>query len=355
MKTQKNNLFLKKINFLLFKTLLWISVGLLFMGISIIIPINLNSNFQELLVFFCLVIIVNFHTSYLYPIISKKSKLGYIIILIGSVFICTIFEILIFSKNFDTFYYPSLDRKKVYLIAFCYIFIRNFAVFCFFLWVEYFNRLILLYYEKEKIYQKEIALLIEKQEFEKRFSRKKLSLHYFFNILEHFHADPLINHSNSELLDKVKFILYYFLVDAEKEKVELEKELAFYNYYIELEKLRHKKNISVGFNVLGQTEHYIIIPLLFEPLIGNAMKYTKQDGTGWIEITFDTTHFPVLNFHCKNNYDHRLSSIVSSENGLKILEQRLEFRYKNSYTLKIVQDSDFYEVMLSIKITEAAF
>ena len=340
--------FLKSKNFLLFKTFLWIAFGLFFISFSFIIPAAPNDLIKELMVFFSLAIVVNVHTSYLYPTISKKSKWGYVGVLIGSILICTALEFIIFLENISVSYYVFLNKRKIFLMTYGYIFIRNSAIFIFFFWVELFNRLILLNREKEKIYQKEILLLIEKQEFEKKFSRKKLLSHYFFNILEHLSTNLLINESNSKVLDEVKFILYYFLVDAEKEKIELDKELAFYNYYIELENLRHKKNISIKFDILGQTEDFIVIPLLFEPLIGNAMKYTKQDGTGWVEIVFDATLFPILNFHCRNNYDHRSSNIVSSENGLKILEQRLELCYKNNHTLKIEQYGDLYEVTLSI-------
>jgi len=266
-----------------------------------------------------------------------------------SAYINIIQKIVIILEIFNNIYYAFPDKRQIYLATFGYILIRNFAIFIFFLWIEHYNRLIHLHHEKEKIYQQEISLLIEKQEFEKKFSRKKLLSHYFFNILEHLYTDFLINSRNRKILDEVKFVLYYFLVDAEKEKVELEKELAFYSYYIELEKLRHQKKISVSFNILGKTEDYLIIPLLFEPLIGNAMKYTKQDGTGWVDIVFDATHFPNLIFHCRNNYDHRSSNIISSENGLKILKQRLELCYKNNYVLKIEQSDDLYEVTLFVE------
>ena len=203
--------------------------------------------------------------------------------------------------------------------------------------------------KNEKIYQKEIALTIERQEFEENSSRKKLLLHYFFNILEHIYAKSLPNHSDKELLDKVRFVLYHFLIDVEKEKIELDKELVFYKYYIELECLRYQYHIFVNFNVCGQTKDFTIIPLLFEPLIDNAMKHTKRDGSGWVDIEVDTSHFPVLIFHCKNNYCPLPSNTSSFESGLKILEQRLELCYKNNYTLKVTQNDDLYEVSLSIK------
>jgi len=208
-----------------------------------------------------------------------------------------------------------------------------------------------MYHKKEKIHREEIALLLEKQEFEKKFSRKKLLPHYFFNILEHISIESVANSKEGGLMDKVKFVLYYFLVDAEKDKIELDKELAFYQYYIELEKFRHRKDISIDFNVLGQVEDITIIPLLFEPLIGNALKYTKHDGTGWVNITVDALSFPILKFHCKNNFsNHHISNIPSTESGLKIFEQRLELCYKNKHALIITQDDDLYDVVLTIEV-----
>jgi len=350
MKAKKSSFFTKKRNFLFFKIFLWGSIGLLFTSFSILIPVSSDSTVKELGVFLLLVIAVNIHTSFLYPILSKKYKLGYILLLIGSVIICTVFELLLFFKDFDTTYHSIFNSKKIYIIFFGYIFIRNIALFIFFLWVEYFNRLILLFDEKEKIHQEEMLLVIEKQEFEKKFSRKKILPHYFFNILENYFSQSLIYNTDNEFFNKIKFVLYYFLVDAEKEKIELEKEIAFYNYYIELENLRHQNSVYVNVNILGQLNDCVIIPLLFEPLVGNAMKYTKHDGTGWVDITFDTTLFPVLKFYCKNNYSHCSSNIISSENGLKILEQRLKLCYNNKYSLSINCSDDLYEVTLSVEV-----
>jgi len=350
MKTQKNSIYFKKLNFLFFKSCLWIAFGFIFLNFSFLMPTNSCNNYRELFAFFLLFIIINLNTSYLYPVIFKKRKWLYVILFIVSILICTFFEIYLFAEVFDPSYFTFLDKNKIYFITIFNILLRNFACFIFFLWVEYYYRLILLLYEKDEIKQKEIALLVEKQEFEKMYSRKKLLLHYFFNILELVRVKTSISNKKNELLEKIKFILYYFLVDAEQEKVELEKEIAFYNYYIDLEKLRHKEKIPVNFNVTGQTENFFIIPLLFEPLIGNAMKYTKQDGTGCVDILIDATQFPVLIFSCRNNYFTRSVNMVSSESGLKILEHRLELYYKDKYSIETSQNDDFYEVCLTINV-----
>jgi len=257
---------------------------------------------------------------------------------------------LIFYDNLVAAYNSFPNTKTIFLIVFIYIIIRDFGIFIFFQWVEYSNRLTLLYHQSEIVHQEEIILLKEKQEFEKNYAKKTLLPHYFFNILEYVGANSLTNKSNREVLDKFKFILYYFLVDAEKDLVELDKEILFYNYYIELEKLRHTHNISVTFTVTGQIESYFIIPLLFEPIIGNAMKHTKQDGTGWVDIRIDTSRFPQVILSCKNNFLSSNPDTISSEKGLKIFQQRLNLCYKNNYTLKIDQNIDYFEVTLTIVV-----
>jgi len=350
MKTEKNSFSWKKVNFQIFKFILWISLGLIFISFSILVPTKLNDTAKELLTFLCLAIIVNVHTSYLFPTVYKKNKWLYIILFICSIIFCATFEILLFTENLFAANYNNFDNKKLFFLLFSYISIRDIAFFVFFIWIEYFNRIILLYYKQEKIHKKEISLLLEKKEFERTISRKKILPHYLFNILEHIYAKFLNNEIDIELLDKFKFILYYFLVDAELDIIELDKELVFYKYYIDLEKLRHQNQIVITMNILGKPEDYKIIPLLFESPIGNALKYTKHDGTGQVDITIDASKYPLLHFYCSNNYSSNSSNIISSENGLKIFEQRLKLCYNNKYSLKITQKDDLYTVKLSINV-----
>jgi len=350
MKEIKSNYFNKKVNFQLFKLFLWAITGVLFFGFSVLIPTFSSVTLQELIVFVLLFVIINTHTSYLYPLISKKSKWLYLFVFIVSILCCAGFEMFMFYNNFESAYYEVINKRNVYLTCFGYIALRDLALFCFFIWVESFNRLLLLYYQKEKIHQEEMALLREKQEFEKKISRVKLLPHYFFNILETVCSRAVLNKENRDLFEKVKFILYYFLVDTENEMVALEKELEFYKYYIELENLRRNCNIAVSFEVLGEAREVTIIPLLFEPLIGNAMKYAKRDETGWVDIKVDITQLPNMTFHCKNNFSERRATTLSSESGLKILEQRLAFCYRKNYTYEIIQNEDVYEVMLTVKV-----
>jgi sensor histidine kinase YesM len=336
MKLEKNNFFAKHLNFLFFKTLLWLSMGLVFFSFSVLIPISSDSSIKEIIVFLCLALVVNIHISYLFPKIYKKNKFGYIFLIMGSIIFCAFFELFLFSNQLKIIYSGILDKSKYYSITFGYIFIRNFAIFLFFSWVESFNRLIQLLHEKEIIFQKDMALMMEKQEYEKNFSRKKLLPHHFFNLLEHFYAKALENNNEYELLNKGKFVLYYFLVDAENEKIELEKELVFYKYYVDLDNFRYKNSITVKVNVVGEICGCLIIPLLFEPVIGNAMKYTYHDGSGQVDIEFDSSLFPVLHFRCKNNFTPHSKNLASSNSGLKMLKQRLELYYKDNYTLTCI-------------------
>jgi len=210
--------------------------------------------------------------------------------------------------------------------------------------------IIFFYRKQEKINKKEKALSFEKQEFERKFTRKKIFPHFLLNIMEYIYVKFIDNEKEFEILDKFKFVLYYFLVDSEKEMVELEKELVFYKYYVDLDNYRKNDRVEVIINVEGKTEECMIIPMLFEPLIGNAMKHTKQDGSGFVNITIDATKYPKLYFYCCNNFPKNPQNLISSENGLKIMEQRLSLCYNNKYSMKTTQEDDLYKVELVINV-----
>ena len=350
MNAEKNSFFWKKINIQIFKVIVWICFGLIYTSFSITVPTGSNDLLREIIVFLFIALVLNINTSYLFPIIYKKNKIVFIATFAFSALLCISLELLLFIKNFSAVGHHYINLNKYYFSIICYICIRDVALFVFFIWIEYFNRIILLHYKQEQIYKKEIALLLEKQDFEKKFSRKKILPHYLFNIMEHICVKSINNKEEFEILDKFKFVLYYFLVDSEKEKVELEKELVFYKHYIDLENFRNKNKVDVRILMLGNTENFMIIPLLFEPLIGNAMKHTKHDGTGLVNITIDTTKYPKLHFYCSNNFPKNPQNITSSENGLKIMEQRLSLCYKNKYSMKTIQEDDLYKVYLSINV-----
>jgi sensor histidine kinase YesM len=348
MNTEKIFRFFNKKNFFFFKLVLWICIGLLFLNFYLVIPSITHNTLNEYIIFFTLALVISFNTSFIYQIMIKKSKFLYIMLFICSIFLCVLLEMFLFSKSFD-YSYASFEKRNINIFIFGYLAVRNFALFIFFFWIEYFNRTLHILQTKEKMQQEEIAFLTEKQEFEKKFSGKKLLLHYFFNVLEYLYVKSLSNNSDAELMEKVKFILYYFLVDAEKEEIELEKEITFYKFYLELENIRYQHNVTVNFKIIGKPEDFMIIPLLFEPLIGNAMKYTKHDGTGWVDITIDALNFPVIKFHCRNNFAPHSQIFTSSDCGLKIFEHRLELCYKNKHAFSIVQNNDLFEVTLSVQ------
>jgi len=350
MNAENNSFFWKKINIQIFKILIWICFGLIYVNFSIMVPTGPNDFVREIIVFLFIALVLNINTSYLFPIIYKKNKIIFIATFALSALLCMTLELLLFIKNFSAVGYHYININKYYFTIIGYICIRDIALFVFFIWIEYFNRIILLYNKQEQIFKKEIALLLEKQEFEKTFSRKKILPHYLFNIMEHIYVKSINNKEEFEILDKFKFVLYYFLVDSEKDKVKLDKELVFYKHYIDLENFRNKNKVDVRFLMLGNTEDFMIIPLLFEPLIGNAMKHTKHDGTGLVNITIDTTKYPVLHFYCSNNFPKNPQNITSSENGLKIMEQRLSLCYNNKYSMKTAQENDLYKVYLSINV-----
>ena len=149
---------------------------------------------------------------------------------------------------------------------------------------------------------------------------------------------------------KLSAILDFYMIESNKDKIEVQSELDFYQDYIDLELLRHTKKIEVKYEILGEAENIYIAPLIFENFIGNAFKYTSHDGTGEITIIFDLTKPGYLQFSCKNSKPETKNSCVSSGNGLKIVRKRLDILYPDAYSWDIQDEKEQYKVFLNLKI-----
>jgi LytS/YehU family sensor histidine kinase len=199
--------------------------------------------------------------------------------------------------------------------------------------------------------KKEIVWEKEKYEIEKSFISSKMAPHYLFNVVNQLYLLAVKkNDKLPGLMRKLSAILDFYMIESNKNKIEMQSELDFYQDYIDLELLRHPETIAVNFEIIGEVENIFIAPLIFENFIGNSFKYTSHDGTGIINIIFDFTNPGHLQFSCENNKPEIKNSCVSSGNGLKIVRKRLDILYPNSYFWDVQDEKEQYKVFLNLKI-----
>ena len=124
----------------------------------------------------------------------------------------------------------------------------------------------------------------------------------------------------------------YVLYDAKEPKVTLINEIKYIQNYIDLERLRHRDNVSVQIEINGNLEGCLVPPLLFLPFIENCFKHGAKDGNILnIYISF-TIVDNLLKFYVKNNFSATFENENSHGIGNKNVLRRLELLFKDKFT-----------------------
>jgi LytS/YehU family sensor histidine kinase len=177
--------------------------------------------------------------------------------------------------------------------------------------------------------------------------------HFFFNSLNNIYGLALEeSKETAPTVVKLSELMRYIIYDCTEEKVPLEKEIAFLKNFIELEQIRHKKDIDISFIVQGKAGNKWIEPLLFIVLIENAFKHgIKASGTGaWVSVAltiFDTEIILEI-----TNSKPRLQNNTPHGVGLENLRKRLDLLYPQKHSLTIKNTDNSFEVYLNLQLHE---
>lgn len=202
---------------------------------------------------------------------------------------------------------------------------------------------------------KEETLKQEKQQerlqSELSFLRSQISPHFIFNILN---SIVYLIRSKSSLAEpvtiKLSELMRYMLYESDNAQIPLDKELAYLNNYIELQKVRFEEDVDIQLHTDGVATTQIIEPMLMIPFVENAFKH----GVGMvldpiIDVSLKITETD-LSFSVKNKIAPESSEDkdMSSGIGLKNVKRRLELLYPNAHYLDIKNDGDWFEVNLNL-------
>lgn len=184
------------------------------------------------------------------------------------------------------------------------------------------------------------------------FLKQQINPHFLFNALNSIYS-MTINTSEqaSDTLLKLSSILRYMLYETENPLVKLRDEINIINDYIELQKLRVPKNVSVYFKVTGQQGNHQIAPLLLMPLIENAFKY----GIDNISEVFIDIHITIENENLELTVKNKIirtdpSNGIDSGIGIKNILRRLELLYHDNYHFETEQTNGIFSVILRLKM-----
>ncbi|OFY24415.1 MAG: hypothetical protein A2X02_00130 [Bacteroidetes bacterium GWF2_29_10] len=179
--------------------------------------------------------------------------------------------------------------------------------------------------------------------------KSQLNPHFLFNVLNNI--DTLI-HTNperaSKSIIKLSDILRYVTYEISNDYVCISKEVDYLNSYIQLSALRFGEKY-ISFDCSIKNTERLIAPMLFIPLVENAIKHgnKKTDNSIKISLKVDTNiEFNVTNYIPGiNSYKDKVGGI-----GIQNLKRRLELIYPGAYKYDIINtDDEKYTAKLWIK------
>ena len=110
--------------------------------------------------------------------------------------------------------------------------------------------------------------------------RSQVNPHFLFNVLNNI--DALIfedKEKASKSIFLLSKIMRYMLQESTHERVNLDREMDYINDYLELAKLSFNSSDFLKFEIKGSTNFKEVPPLLFIPIIENAVKHCNKQSS----------------------------------------------------------------------------
>jgi sensor histidine kinase YesM len=178
----------------------------------------------------------------------------------------------------------------------------------------------------------------------------QLNPHFLFNTLNSIYGMSLSGSKETpsyvlRLADMMRYTLY----DCREDKVELEKDLAFTENYVAMEKKRYPLS-DVRFAVSNNSGGVFIAPLLLIPFIENSFKHGahRLNDTGFIhanlQVEAEQLHFMVENDIMIATTQRAGSGGIGIEN----VKKRLQMYYPGKHQLTIENTGAAFKVALTI-------
>lgn len=182
--------------------------------------------------------------------------------------------------------------------------------------------------------------------------KKQVNPHFLFNALNNIYSLSISrSDQTTNAILKLSSILRYMLYETNSIRP-LKNEVEIIHNYIGLQKFRITNNVSITFEVDGDTQNYMIEPLLLLPLIENAFKFGVDNvNDSFIEIFLkikedDRLEFRVINKivnkPVRNNEDFGI--------GIKNIQRRLELLYPGNHEFISEEKEQVFSVNLNIKL-----
>lgn len=200
---------------------------------------------------------------------------------------------------------------------------------------------------------RQVALEKENIQLEYNFLKAQINPHFLFNTLNNIYSFSITTPEKvADIILKLADLMRYSLYETEAELVELSREIAFLESYVQLQRIRHEEQARLTFTVTGNPDGLLVPPLILIVFVENAFKHGPQSSTqpGWvaIELLIDNRK---LSLRTVNNVSGKPGQSAGGI-GLKNVRKRLEYFFPDRHQLTIGQQGGEFRVDLMINLHE---
>jgi len=185
---------------------------------------------------------------------------------------------------------------------------------------------------------------------ELNFLKLQINPHFLFNTLNSIYSQAHFKSEQTEhSILKFSRIMRYVLYDSATDKIPLSRDLEYISNYIDLQKLRLSKNITIHYDVTGPVNGLSIAPLLLITFIENAFKHgISYTAPSEIKIAIAVTG---------NELSLTVGNAITQPNrgsaggvGLINARRRLDVIYPGRHMLDVIDNDHLYIVNLKIEL-----
>ncbi|WP_336516437.1 histidine kinase [Pollutibacter soli] len=200
-------------------------------------------------------------------------------------------------------------------------------------------------------HRREIELRNSQLNSELKFLKLQLSPHFLFNTLNNIYSMAYFSDTNTApAILKLSGLMRHMLYEDQGKFISLSREIAFMENFIELWRLKLDEKPNVVFRHSGVNEGHQIAHLIFLVFLENAFKHGNTMN-GSIFISIDVNQEDILTFQLKNDVIDTVNTLEEKSGvGLSNVKKRLELIYPGKHKLILHNDSNSFEVNLTIDL-----
>lgn len=199
--------------------------------------------------------------------------------------------------------------------------------------------------------QRSLEIINRQNEAQLQFLRAQINPHFLFNTLNNIYALAVSkSDKTADMVLRLSNLLRYVVYDGKAEQVALPREIEHIQQYLELFQLRSETQANIRFTAEGQTEGYMIEPMILIPIVENCLKHCDFDtnSQAFVRIALKTQGGKLYFQTVNSKSDSDLQKDKVGGVGLENIRKRLMLKYPERFSFEINDKKDTFEVRLEM-------